>query len=69
MSSKRRIRRKKCTGKKRYAAKEEAYAALWAIKQSDNYQYRHLQAYKCPFCKGWHLGNWKNRKHEVYKYE
>lgn len=51
MASKRRIRRNACTGKRRFANKDEALkGGGWRFKQ---------RAYKCEFCSGWHLGHGK----------
>jgi hypothetical protein len=52
MSSKRRIRRNACTGKRRFATLTEALAAN---------RFR-ITAYRCAFCSGWHLGHSKARR-------
>jgi hypothetical protein len=60
MSSKRRIRRKQCDGKHRYSkeeAEEEAKLKRWPY-----------HAYKCSFCKGWHIGRRPGRKAIVMIY-
>jgi hypothetical protein len=39
------------TGKVRHPSREGAMIALKRIKNAG------LKAYRCPFCKGWHLAN------------
>jgi hypothetical protein len=48
MSSKRHIRRKSCTGKRRYVTQQLAIAAKRG---------RELDPYRCQFCGGFHLGH------------
>ncbi len=48
MASKRRLRRKRCTGKKRH----ETIRAAMAFARSPG-----LNAYKCNFCGGYHVGH------------
>jgi hypothetical protein len=56
MGSKRRLRRKECEGKRRYATAGEASAAVNAARGSAaGGQY--LEAYQCPHCGGWHIGH------------
>jgi hypothetical protein len=58
MASKRRIRRKQCTGKIRYATKAEA--TLAAKRQ---WQYKaYYCAYHCLFCNGYHIGRPPHKK-------
>lgn len=63
MSSKRRIRRKACKGKRRYATAAEAGNAAWHVDQKSALGGRVLHAYRCKFCNGYHFGHMpiKNR--------
>ena len=55
MASKRRQRRKTCTGKCRYATLAEAQAARW---RSSHYRGQAgLNVYRCRYCGGYHLGH------------
>ena len=54
MASKRRKRRKSCTGKKRYPSRKEAMDSRDRVFKE--YRIR-LDAYKCDFCGGWHIGH------------
>ena len=45
-------RDKACSSKNRYATQGEALAAIAACEE---YGTRGLQAYRCPYCNGWHL--------------
>ncbi len=58
MASKRRIRRKSCTGKKRYLSIEEAQIQIGVIKRTtgDKSRFNH---YHCKFCNGIHIGHAK----------
>jgi hypothetical protein len=62
VSSKRRLRRNACGNKVRHLT---AIAARAAIRrqvqrlQSTGAVVGHLQAYRCPFCHGWHVGHSK----------
>lgn len=54
MSSKRRIRRKSCEGKKRYDNEAEARKQCnWFWYERD----ARLNVYKCKFCGGFHIGH------------
>lgn len=56
MSSKRRLRRKECERKKRFATKHEAsLGALGATRRGVD----RLRVYRCRFCGGWHMGHWR----------
>lgn len=62
MSSKRHIRRKACGRKYRYTSVE---AAVDAAFQRTRVTRTKIQAYRCRFCKGWHIGHapkWVQRK-------
>ena len=54
MSSKRRLRRKGCEGKVRHASKSDGDYAAHLARQ----KYRDgLFAYRCRFCRGYHVGH------------
>ena len=54
MSSKRRERRKSCDGKVRHATLE---AAKLAARKASSGSVGKLWAYKCKFCKNYHIGH------------
>lgn len=54
MSSKRRIRRKACDGKKRYETCAAAVSASTATGRNFGGLFN---AYHCQFCRGWHVGH------------
>ena len=54
MSSKRAIRRRGCSGKRRYKTMEAAISAARWMFQSGS---RPPNAYGCKFCKGFHTGH------------
>ncbi|WP_295377274.1 hypothetical protein [uncultured Pseudacidovorax sp.] len=56
MSSKRRIRRKSCTGKRRFITWEAAIAAIRSLVRARGPQ-GPLNAYRCQFCNGFHFGH------------
>ncbi len=64
MASKRRIRRKSCTRKRRYSSFEWAQADLQRFNilnpRGPNNFLRHV--YKCQFCGGYHIGTPKAPK-------
>ena len=53
LSSKRRIRKKACTGKVVFQEKDGAVTAA----QSMRYHGSRLHAYKCPFSEHWNIGH------------
>lgn len=53
MSSKRRIRRRSCTGKIRHADRAHAVQHMLGLRRRSPAL---LNVYRCPFCKGWHVG-------------
>ena len=56
MASKRRLKRKACTGKVAYATQSAAVAASRALfKKTHGY----VQAYRCHWCSKYHVGHWK----------
>lgn len=60
MASKRNVRKKRCTGKKRYVNRPDAWGALRALGRKGM---RGMQIYKCSFCKKWHIGHPPKRKY------
>ena len=56
MSSKRRIRRKSCTGKQRFLNEAEALQAIKALTRAKGWQGL-LTPYRCQFCNGFHFGH------------
>ena len=75
MSSKRRLRRKECEGKRRFATQGEAHTAVQAAQKSATGG-RYIDAYQCEHCAGWHIGHkpGSTREHtelfgEVYRRE
>lgn len=53
MSSKRNLRKKQCTGKRRYGNRTDAQVqANYSWKQGNK-----LKVYVCPHCKGFHLAH------------
>lgn len=56
MASKRRLRRKACTGKVRYGTQEDCDKVMRAVNSKSEVRQR-MSAYKCKFCNGWHFGH------------
>ena len=61
MASKRGIKRKMCTGKKAYSDPVDAWKmARWQqAREGGEFAVR---AYKCEFCKFWHVGHAPHRQ-------
>jgi hypothetical protein len=58
MSSKRRLRRKKCDGKRRFEFFAQALASIRSLARTNGARHPEtLRAYLCNFCKGWHIGH------------
>ena len=57
MSSKRRIRRRSCTGKKRYTTAPAAQAAIISSLHPRKGCQGYMQVYRCSFCNGYHFGH------------
>lgn len=55
MSSKRRLRRKRCERKTRFAEKEGALGAARHTRTATGSG--PMSAYECPWCGGWHVGH------------
>ena len=56
MSSKRAIRRRSCKGKVRHLTADAASAAIHHLNMRKGWQGR-MNAYRCPFCGGYHVGH------------
>lgn len=56
MASKRRLRRKACSGKRRYATAIEAEQAIRRLRYETKTLAR-MNAYRCPFCNKFHIGH------------
>jgi hypothetical protein len=56
MASKRRLKRKACTGKIKYAKVSAAIAASRALYKKTG---AYVQAYKCKYCSSYHVGHWR----------
>lgn len=57
MASKRRIRRKQCGKKKRFATQQLANDAMYSLIQSGKNRGGWLHVYSCRFCNGYHFGH------------
>lgn len=56
MASKRRIRRKACGSKRKFASEREALDQAFRVKYATGTK-AYVNAYKCPHCNCWHWGN------------
>lgn len=56
VSSKRALRRKACSGKRRYGTEEEARAGIAGLRRKEPAT-GWLTTYKCRFCGGFHFGH------------
>ena len=56
MSSKRRLRRKSCTGKLQFPTQDAALSAIKALTRSKGWQGL-LVPYRCSFCGQFHFGH------------
>ena len=56
MSSKRRIRRKSCSGKFQYKSVADGQTAIGHLKKNTGDTSR-FNVYKCQFCKQYHVGH------------
>jgi hypothetical protein len=57
VASKRRLRRKQCEGKVRYASQEAALTVIRRLRSKGGKDDGHLSPYKCPHCGGIHFGH------------
>lgn len=56
MASKRRIRRKACGSKRKFATEKEAQQQAYRVKNATGTT-AYVKAYKCAHCNCWHWGN------------
>lgn len=56
MSSKRRLRRKSCAGKRRFESLTEALTAQCNLNRKRDWGDR-MRPYRCKFCSGFHFGH------------
>lgn len=56
MASKRRLRRKQCGSKRRYANEAEAHSAIGTLRHHGLLQ-GYVEPYRCDFCNGFHFGH------------
>ena len=61
MASKRRLRRKQCEGKRKFADAQEATAFLKATYSAS----AAMNSYHCGFCRSWHLGHLRRRDRDA----
>jgi hypothetical protein len=54
MSSKRRLRRQQCEGKKAFRSAEDARNAAYLVSARTG---QRLASYRCKFCRQWHIGH------------
>jgi len=66
MASKRRLRRNACLGKRRYPDQESARQDVLFVNRRKGHQ-KSLAAYRCPFCKWFHIGRRKKKYDEADK--
>lgn len=59
MASKRRVRRKQCERKQRFACHDDANTAMRSVIFSGKKNGGWLHIYKCRFCRGYHFGHTK----------
>jgi len=59
MASKRRIRRKSCTGKQRHLSAAAGQAHIAHLHR--RFGYSRMDVYRCSFCNGYHVGHAKGR--------
>lgn len=65
MASKRRIRRRQCDGKKRYATPAEAMVQMQDVIRNGRKKGGWLNVYRCRFCRGYHFGHAPARKEGI----
>lgn len=56
MSSKRRLRRKSCSGKRAYDSSAEGMTAMMNLKRNTG-DTSWFNVYRCRFCKRYHIGH------------
>lgn len=57
MSSKRNIRRRQCSHKRRYESHDQAAAAMHCVIRAGKKRGGFLHVYRCRFCRGFHFGH------------
>jgi len=57
MASKRKIRRRQCSGKQRFATHPEACDAMHNLIRSGRKRGGWVHVYSCQFCRGYHYGH------------
>ena len=57
MASKRKIRRRQCTGKQRFESHGDASNAMHNLIRRGRKRGGYLHVYKCQFCNGYHFGH------------
>jgi len=57
MASKRRIRRRQCSGKRRFETPGLASEAMHALIKAGKKRHGWLHIYRCKFCNGYHFGH------------
>ena len=57
MASKRRIRRRQCGSKRRYASSAEALGEMHDVIRKGKKRGGYLHVYRCRFCNGYHFGH------------
>jgi len=60
MASKRRIRRKACAGKRRYATPAEGVRTIKGLHRK--FGYSQMDVYRCRFCTAYHIGHSGHRR-------
>lgn len=61
MASKRRIRRRQCSGKGRFDTHAAASAAMHSVIRAGKARGGLLHIYRCQFCGGYHFGHAPHR--------
>jgi hypothetical protein len=51
-------RERSCEGKLRYETKQQALNELYRLARTTGTYIRSMHAYRCRFCRGWHLGHY-----------
>lgn len=57
MASKRRVRRKQCSGKMRYISSKAARDVMIQVIRAGRDRGGNLHVYRCTFCGGYHFGH------------
>lgn len=62
MSSKRHLRRKACEGKVRHESSAAAMRHIRSLRRQGDLYTGPLNAYRCEFCRGYHIGHRINQR-------